>query len=171
MLTISELGLRVIKHYESLHDGDLSTIGLQPKMDPSQIWTEGWGHAILDKTGNFVKGLVNKALAYSLAKVKTKEEAEALLLTDLKSRIASVNARDKVFNQWQFDALVSFVYNCGSGKLGNLLLKLQGLHRTEDIEAAFEAYSYSAGKQLLGLLYRRRTEGHLYATGEVKFYN
>lgn len=31
---------QLIKHYESLHDGDLSAIGLQPKMDCLGIWTD-----------------------------------------------------------------------------------------------------------------------------------
>lgn len=43
----SENGIILIKHYESLHDGDLSRIGLQPKMCPAGYWTEGYGHAIL----------------------------------------------------------------------------------------------------------------------------
>ena len=64
---------QVIKHYEGLHDGDLSKIGLQPKMDPSGIWTEGWGHAI-HQNGKFIRGASNKALAYKLAIVKTEAE-------------------------------------------------------------------------------------------------
>jgi len=33
--------IKLIVRYESLHDGDLKQIGLQPKMDPIGIWTEG----------------------------------------------------------------------------------------------------------------------------------
>lgn len=29
--------IKLISHYESLHDGDLKMIGLQPKMDPVGI--------------------------------------------------------------------------------------------------------------------------------------
>ena len=39
-------GIELIKSFESLHDGDLSKIGLQPKMCPAQIWTEGYGRAM-----------------------------------------------------------------------------------------------------------------------------
>ena len=38
----------LIKHFESLHDGDLHKIGLQPKMDSVGIWTCGYGRAMID---------------------------------------------------------------------------------------------------------------------------
>ena len=34
-------GIDLIKEFESLHDGDLKQVGLQPKMCPAGIWTEG----------------------------------------------------------------------------------------------------------------------------------
>ena len=52
----SNIGIELIKEFESLHDGDLSIIGLQPKMCPAGIWTEGYGHAMRDNKGNFIKG-------------------------------------------------------------------------------------------------------------------
>ena len=36
----SQKGINLIKYFESLHDGDLTEIGLQPKMCPAGIWTE-----------------------------------------------------------------------------------------------------------------------------------
>ena len=56
--------IKLISKYEGLHDGDLKEIGLQPKMDPVGIWTEGWGHAIIDSKGNFVKGIDCKTNAF-----------------------------------------------------------------------------------------------------------
>jgi lysozyme len=35
----SNVGIQLIQEFESLHDGDLTMIGLQPKMDPVGIWT------------------------------------------------------------------------------------------------------------------------------------
>ena len=47
-----ELILWIVTYYESLHDGDLKMIGLQPKMCPVGIWTEGYGSAItIDGSG------------------------------------------------------------------------------------------------------------------------
>ena len=43
----SNKGIDLIKEFEGLHDGDLSIIGLQPKMCPAGIWTQGYGHAII----------------------------------------------------------------------------------------------------------------------------
>ena len=56
-MAISKNAIDLIKHYESLHDGNLKEIGIQPKMDPVGIWTIGWGHAIADPiTKQFLKG-------------------------------------------------------------------------------------------------------------------
>ena len=59
----SQKGIDLIKHFESLHDGDLTQIGPQQKMDVKGIWTAGWGHAIINK-GGFVMGEEQKDLAY-----------------------------------------------------------------------------------------------------------
>ena len=64
-------GINLIKHFESLHDGDLKQIGLQPKMDPIGIWTEGYGRAMRDDKGNFIKGSAKIELAYKKSKIKT----------------------------------------------------------------------------------------------------
>lgn len=42
-------GREIVKHYESLHDGDLKQIGLQPKLCPAGIWTQGYGRAMRKK--------------------------------------------------------------------------------------------------------------------------
>ena len=54
----------------------------------------------------------------------TQEKAEEILRQDLADRYEpSINKYDSVynFNQNEFDALVSFCYNCGSGNLRQLL--------------------------------------------------
>ena len=52
----SKLGRDLIIHYEQLHDGDLTKIGLQPKMECSSIWTIGYGHALKDVNGKWLTG-------------------------------------------------------------------------------------------------------------------
>ena len=54
----SERGIQLIKFFESLHDGDLSKIGLQPKLCPADVVTIGYGHAVKDKNGNFLNQLL-----------------------------------------------------------------------------------------------------------------
>jgi lysozyme len=178
----SEKCMAVIKHSESLHDGDLTQIGLQPKPCPAGIWTVGWGHALKDpKTGRFLRGEKDKAKAYALYPALTEEEAEAMLAEDLEVYAPNVTAileRHDINcpEQWQFDALVSFAYNCGLGALeknGRPMSVLRDIKNgnPEAIKKAFGLWIKSEGKVMRGLVFRRKTEAHLYLTGEVVFYN
>ena len=167
-MNLNENLLKLISRYESLHDGDLSTIGLQPKMDPVGIWTEGWGHAILDKNNKFVRGIANKKLAYSLSKVKTIEEANDLLVQDMKPIFLIIERKIKVtLNENQVAALASFIYNTGgSDTLFNLINKKSPL-----IEKWWsEHYITGGGQKLKGLVFRRKSEALLFTTGELKLF-
>jgi lysozyme len=160
----SNIGIELIKEFESLHDGDSSLIGLQPKMCPAGVWTEGYGHAMRDSKGNFIKGKANKTLAYNNAKVKTKTEATKLLFQDLDPREYIVEQKVKVdLNQNQFDALVSYVYNTGgSSTLYNLINKKAP---DADIKKWIETKYISAdGVKLAGLVRRRKAESNLFFT-------
>ena len=107
-------GLNLIKEFESLHDGDLSVIGLQPKMDPIGIWTEGYGRAMRNKNGEFLKGTKDKQEAYTNITIHNKEEAEKALVNDLSVFERIVSTKIKIpINQNQFDSLVSYTYNTG----------------------------------------------------------
>lgn len=155
-------GLKLIKGFESLHDGDLTQLGLQPKMDPIGIWTEGYGRAMRDSKGNFIKGKTNKALAYRNISINNEQEASAALLQDLVSREHIVMQNiDITLNQNQFDALVSYVYNTGGS---STLYKLINTKAGEDkIRNWFETkYITADGKRLQGLVNRRKAEANLY---------
>lgn len=158
----NKAGVDIIEYFESLHDGDLTIIGLQPKMDPIGIWTEGYGRAMRDDKGNFIKGIANKKLAYSRASIKTKEEAEKALAEDLGPREYIVSRNIKVaLNENQFSALVSYVYNTGgSGTLYNLINKKAS---EASIRNWFETkYITAGGKAMPGLVKRRKAEADLY---------
>jgi lysozyme len=155
-------GVDLIKHFESLHDGDLKVIGLQPKMDPIGIWTEGYGRAMRDDKGNFIKGIANKKLAYSRASIHSEEEAVKALIEDLSPREYIVARNITVpFTENLFSALVSFIYNTGgSGTLYNLINKKAS---DKDIRNWFETkYITGDGKVLPGLVLRRKAEADLY---------
>lgn len=162
----------LIKHFESLNDSDLSTIGLQPKMDPRGIWTRGYGQAIL-VNGKFLKGPENHDLAMTYT-LDDEEEAQQLLIIDLQSRENSVNAQNLSINEIQFGALVSFVYNEGIGNFlsSNLLRRLRANTSIPAaiIETEFLKWDYCAGERLDGLRARRMTESVLFNTGELLFY-
>lgn len=159
----SKTGIELIKRFESLHDGDLSVIGLQPKMCPAGIWTAGWGRAIVDpKTGQFLRGENNRQMAFQLFTVKDESEAERMLQEDLRTFERRVLTRLKVaVNQNEFDALVSHTYNTGGS---NGLFKLVNERASRDaIWHCFTTkYITANGVQLRGLVNRRRAEAELF---------
>jgi len=157
-------GIKLIKSFESLHDGDLNMIGLQPKMDPIGIWTEGYGRAMRDEHGNFIRGRGNKNLAYSRITIDNEYEAHQALVQDLSSREHTVMQNIKIpLTQNQFDALVSHVYNTGgSNTLYNLINKKAD---PASIRRWFETkYITADGKKLQGLIRRRKAEADLFFT-------
>lgn len=180
MHTISRKGLSVIMHFEQLHDGDLSTIGLQPKMCPAGIWTVGYGRALRNEQGKFLRGNNDKAKAYKMYPALTPAEAEQMLIED------SMCYSKQVYNLFlehrvaltvpQFDALVSFTYNCGIGALYNYAQKremavFRAIKYGGDVHAAFMLWVNGGGRKLPGLVRRRKCESHLFRTGEVNFFN
>jgi lysozyme len=159
--------LAMLQHFEGLHDGDLKTIGLQPKLCPAGIWTEGWGHAIRDDKGQMVRAdkPITHALAFS--KVRTRAEADALLAQDVQKFADQVR---RLFRRalplHEFEALVSFQFNTGSlklpsGKSSALLLAAQAAD-TNVVVFEFGRWVHAGGKKLKGLVWRRNAEANMY---------
>lgn len=89
----------------------------------------------------------------------TQAEADDILRRDLADRYEpSVNNYDSVynFNQNEFDALVSFCYNCGAGNLRKLLKNGQATRA--QIRESLPKYNKAGGKVLNGLVKRRNAE-------------
>lgn len=97
-MNVSEDGQALIKRFESCR--------LESYPDPKTggaPWTIGWGHTGLTGPGE----------------VWTQEEADRQFTEDLGSFEQMLIARTiQVFGQGQFDALVSFLYNVGPGRIG-----------------------------------------------------
>lgn len=158
----SQKGIDLIKEFESLHDGNLKKVGLQPKMDPIGIWTEGYGRAMRDDKGNFLKGEANRSLAEKRASVSNEREAEEALRQDLGVYERIVSSRIKIaITQNQYDALVSHTYNTGGSEtLFNLINKRAD---PKAIENWFlTKYITADGVKLKGLIRRRKAEAHLF---------
>jgi lysozyme len=165
--------VQLVSHYESLHDGDLKTIGTQPKMCPAGFWTEGYGELILDAQKKPLKGLATRTTAYKFAKIHTKEEALEALNKTLAEYRANVVKLVGNIDEDKISALISFSYNVGINALRkSTLLKniLAGADNTT-IEKNFMAWTKAGGKTLPGLIYRRKSEALLFTTGELKFFN
>jgi lysozyme len=96
--------------------------------------------------------------------VVTLTEAEKLLIEDLEWSESVVNNQVKVpLNQNQFDALVSFVFNVGSGNFGkSTLLKRLNAGRYDDVPHELKRWNKGGGEVLPGLTRRREAETKLF---------
>ncbi len=168
------------KHYEGLHDGDLHALGLQPKLCPADVWTEGYGHAMHGPDGKLLKGIANKDYAYARSTIKDEATALRVLAQDIEEREASVNKVIEKYklsiNQRLFDALVDIVYNVGlqalelDGFPQSIVRAIQDIDMKR-IEDSFMLWVKSKGKTLPGLVAARKSEVHYIKTGEIKFFN
>ena len=86
--------------------------------------------------------------------------AEELLKEDLGLVESQVRALKVARTQGQFDALVSFVYNLGIGRLrnSNLLKVIRNGGSRNQIKTEFKKWVYAGGKNLKGLEKRREWE-------------
>lgn len=143
-MKISQKGLNLIKNFEGCRLKAYKPVALE------KYWTIGWGHYGPDvKEGMTI----------------TQERADELLVLDVVAYENEVNKTCKYLklNQNQFDALVSFTFNCGAGNL----LRLTGnkTRSTEEIAEHITAYNKGAGGgELAGLTRRREAELELYLT-------
>jgi lysozyme len=174
---IPQTAIDLIKHYESLHDGDLSKIGLQPKLCPAGVWTVGYGRALTDPdTGQFLR-TQDKAKAYTLYPLITKQQAETFLFEDLSRYEATVRKVTRFhLSDIQVGAATSLCYNIGIGNFTkSSVVRLALLGKIDEAADAFLLWNQATvnGKRqvLAGLVARRKSEQHLFLTGKLKFFN
>lgn len=135
-MKISERGLAIIKKYEGCC--------LKAYKCPAGVWTIGYGHTAGVKEGQTI----------------TQAQADTYLKQDVSGAEKAVNNLGRDFNQNQFDALVSFTFNCGAGNLKTLC----GGRDLETIGKKITLYNKAGGKVLNGLVKRRAEEQTLYQT-------
>lgn len=139
--TLSQNGLNLIKKWEGLR--------LKAYKCSAGRWTIGYGHT----TG------VTKNLTC------IQEQADAWLYADCQNAMNAVNRWDTVYNwsQNEFDALVSFTFNCGSANLKALLKN--GIRSRYEIEKYLPQYRKAGGRVIQGLINRRNDELRLFRQG------
>lgn len=151
MKDISPNGIKFIKSFEgcylTAYDDLQPKVKLTPNTPIKGTLTIGWGH-----TGNV-----------KIGQTITREQADYLLVNDLKRYIAYTNDEGfvpmtKRLNQNQFDALVSFCYNCGPSNLKKLCYN----YSISDIPKNIILYNKSKGNLLMGLVRRRQAEKELF---------
>lgn len=94
----------------------------------------------------------------------SKEEAEQILISDLSTaEYAVLRLIEVPLSDGQFDALVSFTFNLGSGQLQSSTLRRK-LNRGEYQSAhrEFKRWVFAGGKKLQGLVNRRAAEAALF---------
>lgn len=116
---------------------------------PAGVPTIGYGH-----TGKEVK----------MGMTITQSQADSLFIKDMEPFEAWVSREFPKATQGQFDALVSFAYNCGTGNLAKSTLYRKAKANMNDasIPAEFAKWNKGGGKVLPGLIKRRAWEAKLY---------
>jgi GH24 family phage-related lysozyme (muramidase) len=154
-LSISDDGVRLIASFEGFRS-DLYN-------DPAGHCTIGYGHLV--HLGN-----CDGSEPADLRKGITRKRARELLRNDAASAEAAINDAVQVpLSQEQFDALVSFVFNVGTGAFGkSTLLRRLNKGRYQDVPGQLDRWVKAGGKTLEGLVRRRKEEGELFASGTVE---
>lgn len=142
---LGSAGLALIKEFEGCR------LTAYKPVSTEKYWTIGWGHYGPDVT----QGMTI-----------TQARADELLLQDVESSVNAVNNPaycpvTETLTQNQFDALVSFTFNCGAGNLKTLCKN----RTTAQIASMIPAYNKAGGKVLNGLVRRRAAEVELFNSG------
>lgn len=136
-MTTSTNGINLIKQFEGCRLTAYKPVAAE------QYYTIGYGHYGADVTAGMTI---------------TQAQADAYLKSDLAKYEKSVNALGLTLTQNQFDALVSFTYNCGAGNLK----KLVNNRTLTEIADALLLYNKGSGQVLAGLTKRRKAERELF---------
>lgn len=160
-LKLTPAGANLIKHFEGClkpHQGKYKAYTC-----PAGVTTIGWGTT--HEHGNKV----------TPDTVWTKEQCDAAFLRDMEKFEAYVRRLVRVpLTPWQYDALVSFVYNVGPGVMppdkpqhgvglsGSTLLKKLNAADYDGAAKEFLKWDKANGKKLAGLTRRRKSESLLF---------
>lgn len=144
-MKLSEVGLTLIKDFEGCR--------LESYRDSAGVLTNGYGN-----THGVVPG-----------STITQAQAESDLLSNVAGAEYVVNTVVKVqLNQNQFDALVDFVFNLGSGNFqSSTLLRLLNQGNFTGASNEFPKWNHAGGVVVEGLTRRRLAEQALFITANV----
>jgi len=144
-MTTSRQGLRLIKDFEGLRLGAYRC--------PAGVWTIAYGHTKGVRQGQVI----------------TEAQAEDYLIEDIAPLERYLNGLGINFRQEQFDALISWLFNLGTGnfKSSTLLKRIKADASDEDIAAEFTKWVYAGKKPLAGLKRRRVAEANMFAGREL----
>lgn len=139
-MKLSNVGYALIKEFEGCE--------LMAYQDGGGVWTIGFGHTLGVKKGDLI----------------TMEGAHRYLEQDAMDSVDAVNKLVKVvLTQNQFDALVCFTFNLGTGALkGSTLLRKLNSGDYAGASQEFQRWNKDNGKEVAGLTRRRKAEATLF---------
>ena len=156
-MKVSQRCKEMIKHHEGVR--------YKPYRCPAKLWTVGVGHVLYPDQGRLP---LDQRDTYPLEpndnRTFSKDEVNGTLNTDL-IRFETGVARllPLVLTQNQVDALVSFSFNLGLGRLQGSTLRSKVLRREMESAAdEFLKFVWGGGKVLPGLVKRRNDERALF---------
>ncbi len=161
---VNQATVDLVKQFEGIPDGNPATSNIDPYLDPVNIWTIGWGHAITYQ-GRFMKGQADQTQVKAMYPDGiTMQQATTLLQADLMNSGSEVLSVVTVpLNDNEYGALTSFAFNLGIGNLrsSTLLKKLNANDRAGAADQ-FGRWTMAGGKVLTGLVRRRAAERALF---------
>ena len=165
-MKLSKTGANLMHQYEGYRN--------KPYLCPAHIWTIGYGHVLYQDQirlpvvrVNGYTGLIRKeyVLKPEDNRVWTKEEIEKLFADDIASFERGVlRLAPTVFGrQGAFDACVSFSFNAGLGNFQRSTIRMKiNRGEWESAAEAFMMWTKGGGKELPGLVKRRKAEKALF---------
>jgi len=140
-------------------------VRLRPYRCPALLWTVGVGHVI---DPNHIRVKLDERKGLSIPdgwdRVLSMAEVDDILAKDLTTFERGVlRLCPEGLTQGRFDALVSFSFNVGLGNLQRSTIRMK--HNRGDFDGAaesFMAWTKAGGKELPGLVKRRKHERDLY---------
>jgi lysozyme len=151
---LSQAGVRFISEFEGFRS--------ELHNDPAGHCSIGFGHLVH-------LGKIDGSEPAEFKKGITRTRARELLRADADVAQGAVNKEVEVpLSQQQFDALVSFVFNVGTGAFReSTLLRLLNKGDYEAVPKQLNRFVKGGGKTLPGLVRRRKEEGELFASTKV----
>jgi lysozyme len=158
-MKVSPSAIEMIKHHEGIR--------FRPYRCPALLWTVGVGH-VIDPTHIRIplNDRKNLPIPNGWDRVISMAEVDEILASDLATFERGVlRLCPAGLTQGRFDALVSFSFNVGLGNLQRSTIRMK--HNRGEFDAAaesFMAWTKAGGKELPGLVKRRKDERALYLT-------
>lgn len=137
-MKLSINGINIIKHFEGLR--------LSAYQCSAGVWTIGYGHTKGVKKGQTI----------------SQTQADLFLISDVQSVVNALNKGRFALSQNQFDALTSFFFNLGVGRIETFKNQLLTNPSNPEITTRMKKYVYAKAVLINGLVTRREMESNLY---------